>query len=64
MYNRLFQGLRQSVREMHHGVAVTCSKYTITVKQAWSLNDGRREQLSEALGFLLTMMQLIALQNI
>jgi hypothetical protein len=31
---------------------------------AWSLNDGRREQLSEALGFRSTVMQLIALQNI
>jgi hypothetical protein len=49
---------------MHHGVAETCCKYVITVKQSWSLNDGRREQLFEALGFRSTMMQLIVLQNI
>jgi len=63
MYGRLFHGLRQSVGGMHHGVAETCSKYIITVKQVWSLNDGRREQLFEALGFWSTVMQLIALQN-
>jgi hypothetical protein len=64
MCDRLFEGLGQSVREIHHVVAETCPKYIITVKQAWSLNDGRREQLSEALGFQSTMMQLIALQNV
>jgi hypothetical protein len=59
-----FNSLIQSVSQMHHGVAEIWSVHAIRIKPTLSLNDGRLEQLSEALGFRLTLMQVIGLQKI